>query len=129
MASQVSGLIGSAWFPALLVAGAAVLALIALMSNAPGEWGRGALTAYVAVVAALIAGICAAALGGWVLAVAGLGVLAMIIGGPWGLLIAAVGAAVLTVAQYLSGEAPVPTYAALSLCGLSLIAALRALLI
>lgn len=128
MASQASGLIGSALFPASVVGIAVLLTVLAVLSNAPGEWGRGALTAYVAVVVALIAGISATVLGGWAIAIAAFGVLALIIGGPTGLIIAGCGAGALAVAQFSVGPTPVPIYVAISLCGLSVAAALRALL-
>lgn len=128
MASQASGLIGSAFFPASVVGIAVLLTVIAMLSNAPGEWGRGALTAYVVVALALIAGISATVLGGWAIAIAAFGVLALVIGGPSGLIVAGCGAGALALAHFAVGPTPVPVYMAISLFALSVASALRALL-
>jgi hypothetical protein len=87
---------------AILLAPAWGFAAVALMGDAPGEWARGALIAWTALAAALIAGAGLQAAGGivpWgalVLAFA-----AVMIGGPPGLGVAAVAVAALL----LAGEA------------------------
>ncbi len=87
----------------LLLAPSLVFAALALMGDAPGEWGRGALIAWTALAAALLAGATLAAsaatgagFAAWV--ALGLGFGAVMIGGPPGLFVAAVAAAALVAA-------------------------------
>jgi hypothetical protein len=94
---------------AIILSLAAALAALALLSGAPGEWGRGAVTAYVAVASALLAG---AALGPVAPAVGACGALALVIGGPWGAILAGFAAAGVAVAGWLGlGAGPHPLMA------------------
>jgi hypothetical protein len=83
---------------ALLLAPALVFAGLGLMTDAPGEWGRGALLAWSSLGAALLAGsgleAHGAPLAGIVLF---LSFVALMLGGPPGLVVAAVAVALLLV--------------------------------
>jgi hypothetical protein len=108
---------------ALLLAPALVFGALGLMNDAPGEWGRGALLACSGLGAALLAGAgleaSAAPLAGIATLVA---FIALMVGGPPGLVLAAVSLALLLVpASGLTAPRWLP--AALSL--LSLIVAAR----
>ena len=91
---------------ALLLIPAWGLGALALMADAPGEWGRGALIAWTALAAALIAGAALQAGAGpvaWLAIVAGFA--AVMIGGPPGLVVAAGAALALLLA---GGGLPTP---------------------
>ncbi len=81
---------------AALLAPTLCLAILALIGDAPGEWGRAALIAWTSLVAALLAGAALQAGAGALAWLAlGLGLAAIMIGGPPGLVVAAVAAAAL----------------------------------
>lgn len=81
---------------AVLLAPSLCLAIVGFLGDAPGEWGRAALIAWTSLVAALLAGAAlqsgAGALAWLALA---LGLAAIMIGGPPGLVVAAVAVAAL----------------------------------
>jgi hypothetical protein len=84
---------------AVLLVPAWGFAALALLGDAPGEWGRGALIAWTALVAALLAGAGLQSGGSPVPWVAlALGLAAVMLGGPPGLAAAAVAAGVLLLA-------------------------------
>jgi len=93
---------------ALALAGpAALLAAMTLLRDVPAEWGRDALTAWTCVVAMLVAGASAGALGGAVLGILVLAAFAALaVAGPWGLTIAAGVAAAQVAAQLLAASWP-----------------------
>lgn len=83
---------------ALLLAPALVFAGLGLMTDAPGEWGRGALLAWSSLAAALLAGAGWEAEGAPLAAIVlFLGFVALMLGGPPGLVVAAVAVALLLV--------------------------------
>ncbi len=84
---------------AVMLAPALCFAALGFVGDAPGEWGRAALIAWTALVAALLAGAALQAGAGapaW--AALALGLAAIMIGGPPGLIVAAVAAAALLTA-------------------------------
>ena len=101
------------------------LALLGLMGDAPGEWGRGALIAWTALAAALLAGAALQA-GAGVLAWAPLllGLVAVMTGGPPGLILVALAALALLTA---GPAAPSPRWLALVLTGPPLVLGVRQL--
>lgn len=101
------------------------LALLGLMGDAPGEWGRGALIAWTALTAALLAGAALQA-GAGALAWAPLllGLVAVMTGGPPGLILAALAAAALVAA---GPAAPSPRWLALALAAAPFALGLRQL--
>lgn len=127
MTGQVSGLFESTILSALIVGIAVAISVVALMPNAPGEWGRGALIAYIAVAIALIAGTASGSLGIWALAISLAGVVAIAIGGPWGLLVSGFGAAALAAAQFSIGPLPLSSFLVPALAVLPIVVALRSL--
>lgn len=91
---------------AIAVGPALVFLVLALIGGAPAEWGRGALTAWLALVAVLVAALSVEAIGG--LALAGVLALAMAAiitggGGITGLVLAAAAMIGLAVAQMQLG--------------------------
>jgi len=108
----------------VLVAPALVFAALGLMSDAPGEWGRGALLAWSSLVAALLAGTgLEVAWGPLPWAVLILGLAAIMIGGPPGLAVAALALLLLLV----PGNAPLaPRLLPLGLAALPALVAIRA---
>jgi hypothetical protein len=107
---------------ALILGPALVLAALALMADAPGEWGRGALIAWTAVAAALLAGAALQAGAGLAAALAILlGFAAIMVGGPPGLLLAATAALLLAALPGL----PAPRWLPAALAAPALLVALR----
>ncbi|MBP7241624.1 hypothetical protein [Amaricoccus sp.] len=91
---------------------------LTLMRDAPAEWGRAALIAWTALVAAGLGG---AAGGGPLAAALLLGFAAIMIGGPPGLAVAALAAA----APLVLGTPPTPRWTLAALAALPALAALR----
>lgn len=102
----------------ILLLPAVALAALALVGDAPGEWGRGALIAWTALAATLLAGAglqAGAGAGFWL--VPAIAFAAVMVGGPPGLLVAAVAALVvfalpgLPAPRWLPGALAVPAIA------------------
>lgn len=92
----------------IIVLAAPAFAFLALtfLSGAPAEWGRGALTTWLALTSVLIAGLAAPSLGGWlVLGVVCLAMVAIVTGGGGitGLAIAALLSLAMAGAQFVLG--------------------------
>ncbi|MBP7000888.1 hypothetical protein [Amaricoccus sp.] len=96
-------------------------AALTLMRDAPAEWGRAALIAWTALVAAGLGGMAG---GGPLAAGLVLGFAAIMTGGPPGLVVAALAAA----APLVLGAPPAPRWALAALAALPALAALRAAL-
>ncbi|MEO0912214.1 MAG: hypothetical protein AAFY59_04390 [Pseudomonadota bacterium] len=113
----------------LVLAGPALLFLgLTFLSDAPGEWGRGALTAWLALTSVLIAGLAVGVLGPWlVLGVLVLALVAIITGGGGitGLAIAALLALGLAVGQFTLGAYPLHIALAPALAAIGVVAVLR----
>jgi len=108
---------------AALVAPSLAFAALSLLGDAPGEWGRSALIAWTAAAASLLAGAALqAGAGPLVWAVPLLCFAAVMTGGPPGLAVAAVAAALLGLAAGL----PAPRWLPLALAALAALAAIRA---
>ena len=105
-----------------LLAPASLLAIGAWLGDAPGEWARGALGAYVAVAGGFLAGLAVPVLGiwgAWILLLVAFAGLAT--GGVWGLAVSTVVPLVLAIAAFgLTGAGAL----SLPACGLSIAAAL-----
>ncbi|MFO1106239.1 MAG: hypothetical protein U1E34_09060 [Amaricoccus sp.] len=108
----------------LLLLPAVVFAGLGLLGSAPGEWGQGALLAWVSLASALLAG---TGLGAGPLpwAVPLVGLVAVMVGGPPGLLLAALAAGLLLVPGLATA---VPAWLALALAFLPVLVAARHLL-
>lgn len=128
MAGQASELFGTPLFAVVCTLIPGVFVVFSMMTGAPGEWGRGVLTAYVAVLTATIAGATSGSHGVWTLGIAILGFLAIIVGGPWGLLISSAGAAALVFSQLTIGSLPIPVWFAPAITVMSIAAAIRGLI-
>lgn len=113
---------GTTFVAVALLLPALAFAAIALVGDAPGEWGRGALIAWTGVAAALIAGAGLQAGAGpalWVVPVLALG--ALMTGGPPGLVVAAVA----TLAVLAVPGVPVPRWLIVALAAPALAVATR----
>ena len=122
---QILGLVAPVVAAALLVPSVGLLTL-GLIGDAPGEWGRAALIAWTALVSALLAGAALQAGAGgvaWLPLV--LGLAAVMIGGPPGLVAAAVAAALLLAA---GAGLPAPRWLPLALAAAPLALGLRQLI-
>ncbi len=115
-------------WPGVLVLFAPALAFtgLALLAGAPAEWGRGALGAYLALLAALVAA--HVGLGWGILAVLSLGLLSLITGGLTGLAIATLTMAGLAGLQYVAGPWSVHLLLLPAMAALGLVSLLRHLL-
>lgn len=108
---------------ALLLVPALVLAGLGLLASAPGEWGMGALVAWTSLAAALVAGAALQAGAGplpWLALV--LAFAAMMMGGPPGLVVAAL--AVLALLA-LGAALPAPRWLLLALAVPPVVVAVR----
>ena len=108
---------------ALLLVPALCFAALGMMADAPGEWGQGALVAWTALAAALLAGAgiqSGAGIAAW-LALA-LGLVAVLTGGPPGLAVAAAAALVLLAT---GAGLPAPRWLPLGLAAPPILVALR----
>lgn len=110
---------------ALLLVPAAAFAALGLMGSAPGEWGQGALLAWTCLAATLVAGAGLQAAGPLASVIPLLGFAAIMIGGPPGLLVAALAAALLLVPGL---GAAAPRWLPIGLAVLPALVALRRLL-
>lgn len=127
MTSQLASL-GSLYASLAIIAPAVVLTGLALLQSAPGEWGRGALTAYVAVWAACVAGLAHQTLGPWVVLPPVVGFIALVIGGPWGALLAGLAAAGIAATHWLVGPLPVQAWLAPVLAACAIAAGIRGMM-
>jgi hypothetical protein len=113
---------GTTFAAVVLLLPALAFAAIALVGDAPGEWGRGALIAWTGVAAALVAGAGLQAGAGPVLwIIPALALAALMTGGPPGLVVA--GVAVLALLA-LPGV-PVPRWVVVALAVPALVVAAR----
>jgi hypothetical protein len=104
----------------LLLLPTAVFVALGMMTDAPGEWGQGALLAWIALASALLAG--AGTSAGWLPWAALIaGFVALMVGGPPGLLIVVLDMGLVA----LAGSLPAPRWPPLLLAAAPLIVALR----
>lgn len=127
MTSQ-SAFLGSLSAALAIIVPAGVLTGLALLQSAPGEWGRGALTAYVAVWAACVAGLAFQSLGLWIVLPPAVGFIALVIGGPWGALLAGLAAAGLAATHWLVGPLPVQGWLVPALAACAIAAGIRGMM-
>lgn len=116
-------ILGSGAAAAAILAPALCFAALGLVGEAPGEWGAGALIAWTALAATLIAGAAIQSGAGpaaWL--VPALGLAAVMIGGPPGLAAAALAALALLA---LGAGLPTPRWLALALAAPPAVVALR----
>lgn len=106
-----------------------VLAALACMRDAPGEWGLAALSVWTCLVCVLVGGVAVAGLGAVpVLALLVGAFVALVVGGPWGAAIAAFLAALLALAQWTQDAWPLHPIAMPMIAVAGIVAASIALL-
>jgi hypothetical protein len=117
--------LASPWAVVLLLLPTAIFLALGLMTDAPGEWGQGALLGWIALAAALLAGASAqtSVWLPWVVLV--FGFVAIMVGGPPGLLVVAVDVGLLA----FVGSVPFPRWLPVLLAAAPVVVALRRYLV